>query len=79
MLSTLDDEVVTDSCSVTCPRCGYRDADAWDMDLSETDWQAVDCGSCGAPFLAMVERSATYYSRPSPSEPVATEGGAEHG
>lgn len=42
---------------ITCPICGYKDADSWEISPIETEY---DCPNCGAVLELEVEHTVTY-------------------
>lgn len=54
--------------NITCPYCGYEDADNWEADESDDHYE---CPNCGSYFSYEREVSVSYYSRPiEKSEPL---------
>lgn len=53
----------------TCPRCGHKDRDAWELGLigdgAETD---VECGKCGTRMTVVMELTIRYRTRPVAAE-----------
>lgn len=47
--------------NITCPYCGYENADSWESDESDDHYE---CPNCGSFFSYEREVSVSYYSRP---------------
>lgn len=47
--------------NITCPYCGYENADSWESDESDDYYE---CPKCGSFFSYESEVSVSYYSRP---------------
>lgn len=54
--------------NITCPYCGYENADSWEADESDDHYE---CPNCGSYFSYEREISVSYYSSPiEKSEPM---------
>mgnify|MGYP001025302274 CR=1 FL=1 len=47
--------------NITCPYCGYENADSWEADESDDHYE---CPNCGSYFSYEREVSISYYSSP---------------
>lgn len=47
--------------NITCPYCGYENADSWEADESDNHYE---CPNCGSYFFYEREVSVSYYSSP---------------
>ena len=54
-----EEQCVTDN--ITCPYCGYENADSWEADDSDEHYE---CPNCGSYFSYEREVNVRYYSTP---------------
>jgi transcription elongation factor Elf1 len=48
---------------ITCPYCGYKDRDSWEVMSGEEDLGVIECGHCCKEFEAFRNVSITYTTK----------------
>ncbi len=61
----MENKATYDSRDIICPKCGYRDRDAWDANFGcmEGTIDDYECGNCGAALVVTRSVSVTYEAR----------------
>ena len=52
----------TDQQEITCPFCGYKDANSWESGMNGGDEHETHCKRCEKPFSVSCEVTRTFSS-----------------